>query len=1292
MRVAGASGAGRMRSSGSGGRRVWRRASWWLAAVVVVLAGSLALSSAAVAADCSLADYDYNGACGPEYESPSWGNAAGWTDPSQYSTIQLADITGNGQDELLARNSDGLEIWTFDTTLGQWRPAIGANGLPEVLRDFRSPTPSEPVDSQGANPEVYSTIQAADVLGNGTESIVAQFPDGVHVHDYVPPAGTKSINGGTWHEEPVGGPVGAGMAPSTYLSMHVIGPSPSRVFTGGGIPAQTIPATLIEQGSYYFHAAAGGWDGTGQTTNAPDASDPKYYLDNKVGAWPGLVSGANVFRTADGVAAQFFDYNSCGLENDHYVCTGIWNYATTPPTAGHSPFPDTTFGADPSNYETLRMATDLRGPGDGDAYVLGRTSDGLHTSAWGWDPTSGWGWDSNAQIQTLPALADPPGGSLPPGDWSSIRTGDLTGDGHTDVVALVNGQLKAWELKLVNQSRSVWGWAQLPADVPLNLGKGWENNASYYSTIQVGPVAGPGYPDAVIARGPFGIRTWFYCTGGASPVPACSSMQGNSGWTSWLPQSGASYPQFSGGEAAAWTELNNLAHNPPPPANPLIASDESSVRGVWTATNPPSTDQLTTLSNGLALLGGCSGETSANPPTYVTCTPPTGSSFAASDWTAVINETLADIYAAQQVLTYYANLSQLRTNSFLAEGATLPAISNSFAALQGAAGNTTTLSPLGLMSTGLGIAGSLAGVLLAENPVAAAALGIASYIVGAIPSATPELDGPSFQGTLADLQAKFAGAVTDENNAEIEQSSEVRNNWGLLRLVGGLTAPNGAWHNIDFAGLQSATEEGYTLYVYQKLLPTMFDRYVIRLCAPTGMVDSPQGKLDFNCSSNFNGVPGEVTDPATQGLFGFTMIGSPPSGRGDDASDVPCYFHDDGGPWICDYDNTPPADIADQVWGRPSDTCQYNGTALTLWRYDCSLGVSPANSTAVVAGEANGWNFTTCTGTPIIDPFGSFEQCSASGAATSDGSLQLSVSTTLLSGFHVESATLPADHVLYEPGHGDLLSRSHGDSGDGGLTSGGPGDLGAIQLTVTKGGQLGGSGGELLSSSPKEPEASLTVDDDGLAVRQSQPTTLDLKLTGVNIAVPAACQQVPASVSLASPQFTLETSLELSDGDSTRTVTVPTQWECVRNDSGDITELRTVKPQTPAQRPGLAVSITGPQKVTPGSRATYTVRLQNTRRGPRDRTISSLWNVLTQAGLNPSGSSPPDLIRTRLVVRRISELRRGDQKTLRIQIDIPAGASTVGGVCVSVLATADSARPASAQACPTIAEPPVRRG
>ena len=133
-RVAPSPGLGARSASASGFGARGRR----LLTTTVLLGVAAALGSAATAraADCSLADDAYNGACGPQFEQPAWGDGAGWTDPSKYSTIQLADLTGNGVDELIARNDDGIEIWNFDTTLGQWRPAIGADEVPVANAPF----------------------------------------------------------------------------------------------------------------------------------------------------------------------------------------------------------------------------------------------------------------------------------------------------------------------------------------------------------------------------------------------------------------------------------------------------------------------------------------------------------------------------------------------------------------------------------------------------------------------------------------------------------------------------------------------------------------------------------------------------------------------------------------------------------------------------------------------------------------------------------------------------------------------------------------------------------------------------------------------------------------------------------------------------------------------------------------------------------------------------------------------------------------------------------------------------
>jgi hypothetical protein len=161
-------------------------------ALIVSLCGTAALPASA-AADCPSGNQTYNGSCGPPFTLPYWGDSAGWTDASQYSTIQLADVLGKGRDQLIGRSSAGIEIWDFDTTLGQWRPAMDANGNQMILTEFGDPPPlttanPTPPDTDWTKPQYYSTIQTGDVLGTGRPQIVGRSATGVIVYSYTPGA------------------------------------------------------------------------------------------------------------------------------------------------------------------------------------------------------------------------------------------------------------------------------------------------------------------------------------------------------------------------------------------------------------------------------------------------------------------------------------------------------------------------------------------------------------------------------------------------------------------------------------------------------------------------------------------------------------------------------------------------------------------------------------------------------------------------------------------------------------------------------------------------------------------------------------------------------------------------------------------------------------------------------------------------------------------------------------------------------------------------------------------------
>lgn len=95
--------------------------------------------------------------------------------------------------------------------------------------------------------------------------------------------------------------------------------------------------------------------------------------------------------------------------------------------------------------------------------------------------------------------------------------------------------------------------------------------------------------------------------------------------------------------------------------------------------------------------------------------------------------------------------SSIRGDAYLTDDAALPAIGSELQPLNGAAATPVSISPWAAGGAGVGIAGSLASVLLSENPAVGAGLSVASYLIGMISSGTPALQAPPFFGNLRGL-------------------------------------------------------------------------------------------------------------------------------------------------------------------------------------------------------------------------------------------------------------------------------------------------------------------------------------------------------------------------------------------------------------------------------------------------------------------------------------------------------------------------------------------------------------
>ena len=1252
--------------------RCWGVVTFVLAAATTAVAPGVAGAQQ----PCPEDSPTYLSNCGPTFVLPAWGDAGGWTDPSKYSTIQLGDINGDGNDELIARNDQGIEIYRFDTTLGQWRPQVDANDVQQVLTDFRSPLPSEKPATDWSKPEYYSTIGIGDIDLDGGEEVYGRFADGVHAYKYTPPTGTQ-IDGGTWQEVGGAGPFSdaiGGADPSIYGSLFTGAPTGVPALLGRRHPTSNNPASLGVNGILNGSWAMGGivqqaefnpdgnLDDAGLWNDAA-CGQPSCYLNIRYarvaaqlpdpgsgGASNLSPSGELLARTQFGVSAWTQDsqgqWIAIGGGSDPYEGLGLSN---TPGPFADVAGPDCPFssngasgpgsadclGTSPSYYETLRTA-DIDGrPGE---ELLARASDGLRVKRW----NGGTNYDS---LATLTALAGP-ASSVKGGLWGSIRTGDINGDHKDEVLALDGTGLQAWSYDPAANS-----WSKLPSATPLALADDpWLTHPEYYSTIRVGDVDGDGRDD-VVARGQFGIRTWFY------------NRRGTGGWERYLPEG---YPDFPGtptsGQQAAFNQLTKTGHETAGVDGvPVIPKTANSVRDVWTPENAPAVSDLQTLQQGILSFAGCSGLNPGEPPSYQTCTPPQGSSgFDAGDWTAVINEVLAEIAAAETVLTHFNELKQEQEDVFISDAPKLPAISTDLQ-LAGAAGNTATYNLQGFFAGTTGIAASLAGLFPDVGPAASAGLWVASELISMLPSASPTATASPFQSSYAGLQDKFAEISDDTDVAWRSQSLQVRADQGLSTLVAELRG-RGTW-NPNWDGMESAARQGFTVWIYQTLVPTMYLRYGITNCTTSFMnyqcESIPSGK--YVVSNNSNGP-------------GATWIGPTPT-------QVLC----PGREWpVCNYAGNPgtiPNSVADMMWG--GNPCNYKpGDPDSAWTFGkCSLGVPMDTITA----DSWGWSFTTWTGSPVIATEGSSRagvgatagvvrasvtpagsgarsaRAGSTGRASRDvlGPLRFAGRVHLGRRLRLRRMRVVVERTLFEHGRREELARSR--SGR---------RLRPFALRHAR-------GGVFTSGRRGAPRVSLDL----RRLRTPRGSArLDMRLTRVRTRdIRALCGVLPASVSLAGRPLELETRLRLRDRTVTTGVTLRQRWRCVRDRKGEFTGIRPVKPKPPAARPGLAVRMRAPRVLASGRRASVLVTVANRRRARPSRVVSSLWDLR----ITGSAGGVPRTV-------RVKELRARRSRTLRLIVPVPRRAR--GRVCMQVAATAASARGAGARRCARIAGAPPAAG
>ena len=292
---------------------------------------------------------------------------AGWNEDVYYSTITLADYTGDGRDDVCARASAGWVCW----------PSTGS-GFGDMI--------SGPGFGDGNgwdDPSNFGTIRMADLDGDGKADVVARANAGIRTYLSTGAGFAAGPNGPDWNDDP-----GGWNAPGYYSTIQL-----ADVDDDG-------KADLCARTSTDFRCHLG--------TDAGLAATPitGAFMSNADG-WGDVANYATI-RLADVDGDGLLDV--CGRSDDGVECWRFLgdSFAATPITG--PALSDTDGWSSPAAYRTLRLALV---DADARAELCARGVDGL--ACWSLDPAG-----SPTPIAG-PAWSDAPGGWNAPEYYGTIR-------------------------------------------------------------------------------------------------------------------------------------------------------------------------------------------------------------------------------------------------------------------------------------------------------------------------------------------------------------------------------------------------------------------------------------------------------------------------------------------------------------------------------------------------------------------------------------------------------------------------------------------------------------------------------------------------------------------------------------------------------------------------------------------------------------------------------------------------------------------------------------------------------
>lgn len=841
----------------------------------------------AVALTCPSTDptENYNCSLGPTYVLPGWGDIASWNEAPYYSTIQLGDIDGDGAAELLGRYADGIQINRFDTDTGLWMP-LGKPGL------FSDP------DGWGA-PRFYSTVQLGDINGDGGEELLARSAAGMNTYQWI-----ESEQ--SW--EPLGKPGNpaysdkAGWGHPQYYSTIQLGD-----IDGDG-KAEMLARSSAGIETHQWNLAEKAWVPYGKQ-EVPDLSDhfgwdkAKYYSTIQLGDID--ADGAEEMITRASVGMITYKWDKTEL---------AWKQVSK---QGDPQLSDAAHYDKPEYYSTIQLANIccteqeellVRSPQGMDAYVWDGSQWLLLAESSLFSDASGW---NKAEY------------------YSTIQLADIDGDRSKEMLARSSAGMEFYKFDNAQHQ-----WIQLGSPGEPALSDNSWKEASRYSTIQTADVDGDGSAK-LIARGKFGIRTWFFDSDAKK-------------WERYMPYG---FPAVTGGKKAALALLHNV----------LDLDDTTTVRETYGT----DTGALLTHSQGClfadeksaAQICGENGKT-VSPPTMDCNGKPlkVPAGVTAADWTAVACEIYDELENAKLVASHFSELSSITNTMFIQENSTQEAIIEDLKldSKKKADGDYDSL-----FANIFKLVGSIAAPFAPEVGIPLTVAGNAiSVAAGAAPSTTSRFSDK----TLSTVLNEVSSFQTQLPASNVDHRKYISGDPGLLGMVGQLV--QGRWRDLDEIGMLSSSRLGFATWLYQAFLPSLWDKWEITGCSSTAFLrcgPPPDGKYmskykKHSTYTDFTGLLPKQTPCKRDGPIGgkYTVTS-------------------------CSWD-TPASDLVDKIWDKISAECQYNGSNAG-WDYsNCNVGIGD---------EVFDWPFKRKKGSPVPDDFASPEEPFPDDIITNDKILDI---------------------------------------------------------------------------------------------------------------------------------------------------------------------------------------------------------------------------------------------------------------------------------------------------------------